>query len=264
MQKGIAVFRENIWNATGIVTVFAAVSVILCSCGVVSTPQVTEPPVEVAQRTEYCEQDMLLPDHYKSPFYSKYTPYSDGEFVLDPQGRFVCFRTMHILSDTKGKDLWFEQCIGAEEEYQESEFQDPEFKQPLWEKEYERRFPDAKYWPERFKYGADVFLYLYVAEYSSNRLTYWQECVEKPNIPFERVKNHLVKIDEATGEMTEIALPEQEKRQVEGSGTAAGVRGFIGRQYFTDGRRSGYRRYLRCFRSEIIRGGTGEQGLRCV
>ncbi len=223
MQKGIAVFRENIWNATGIVTVFAAVSVILCSCGVVSTPQVTEPPVEVAQRTEYSEQDMLLPDHYKSPFYSKYTSYSDGEFVLDPQGRFVCFRTMHILSDKKGKDLWLEQCIGAEEEYQESEFQDPEFKQPLWEKEYERRFPDAKYWPERFKYGADGFLYLYVAEYSSNRLTYWQECVEKPNTPFERVKNHLVKIDEATGEMTEIALPEQEKRQVEGSGTAAGA-----------------------------------------
>lgn len=213
---------------TGLVTAFAAVSVILCSCGVVSTPQVTEPqvtepPVEVAQRTEYSEQDMLLTDHYKSPFSSKYTPYSNGEFVLNPQGRFVGFRTMHILSDKKGKDLWFEQCIGAEEEYQESDFQDPEFKQPLWEKEYEKRFPDAKYWPERYKYGADGFLYLYVAEYSSNRLTYWYECVEKPNTPFERVKNHLVKIDEATGEMTEIALPEQEKRQVEGSGTSAGA-----------------------------------------
>lgn len=221
--------RERILNVsryrkpTRFVTAFAVVSVILCSCGVVSAPQQTKQPVEVAQRTGYSEKDMLLPDHYKSPFHSKYTSYSNGEFVLDPQGRFVCFRTMHSLSDKKGKDLWFEQCIGAEEEYQESEFQNPEFKQPLWEKEYERRFPDAKYWPERYKYGADVFLYLYVAEYSSSRLTYWQECVEKPNTPFERVKNHLVKIDEATGEMTEIVLPEQEKRQVEGNGTAAGA-----------------------------------------
>ncbi len=224
---GAGEVRERIRNVlkfkkpTRFVSVLAAVSVILCGCGVVSVPEATKQPVSVAEKISYREQDMLLQDHYQSPFHSKYSSYPNEEFIVDPQGKFVCFRTMCILSDKEGREIWIEKCIGAKEEFKESEFQQPEYQEPSWGKEYEKRFPDARYWLERYKYGADGYLYLYVAEYSMDRLKYWAKYLEKPDSPLERIKNHLMKVDEQTGEMTEIVLPEQEKRQVEGSGTAA-------------------------------------------
>lgn len=201
---------------TGFVTVLAAVAVILCSCGVVSTPEVTpgvtEQPAAVPEKKAlYVEQDMQLQKHFKAIWNSKYYAYPNDECIADPQGEFVCFRTLYTRSDKKEKEIRFVKCIGEDGEYQE----------PSWSKEYGKRFPNAKYWLERYKYGADGYLYLYVAEYSMDRFKYWNEYFLKPDRPFERVKNYLLKVDEQTGKMTEIALPEQEKRVVEGSGTAA-------------------------------------------
>ena len=222
--------RERIRHVSGykkptkFVTVLAAVAVILCSCGVVSSPEATpgatpeatpgwaEKTVSVPEKkTLYVEQDMQLQKDFKAIWDSKFYAYPNDEFITDPQGQFVCFRTLYTRSDKKEKEIRFIKCFGEDGEYQE----------PSWSKSYKKKFPNTKYWLERYKYGADGYLYLYVAEYSMDRFKYWNEYFLNPDRPFERVKNYLLKVDEQTGEMTEITLPEQEKRVVEGSGTAA-------------------------------------------
>ncbi len=225
--------RERIRHVSGykkptrLVTVLAASAVILCSCGVVSTPEVIpeatsgvtgQPAAVPEKKTLYVEQDMQLQKNFKGIWNSKYYAYPNDEFITDPQGEFVCFRTLYTRSDKKEKEIRFIKCFGEDKGYQE----------PSWSKNYKKKFPETKYWLERYKYGADGYLYLYVAEYSMDRFKYWNEYFQNPDRPFERVKNYLLKVDEQTGEMTEITLPEQEKRVVEGSGTAsnfiAGVR----------------------------------------
>lgn len=197
---------------TGFVTALAVVSVILCSCGVVSTPEATKQQMAVPEKKKlYMEQDMQLGESFKVPWSSKYDARPEKEFVVDPQGQFVCFRMLYTRSDKKEKEIHFMKCIGTDGEYQE----------PSWNQEYQKRFPNAKYWLERYKYGADGYLYLYVAEYSMDRFQYRYEYFERPDIPFERVKNHLLKVDEQTGEVVEITLPEQEKHLADRSGTAA-------------------------------------------
>lgn len=209
--------RERIWNVsrykkpTSFVSALAVVAVILCSCGVVSTPEVTEQPMAVPEKKKlYIEQDMQLQEKFNSFWNSIYYADPKKEFIVDPQGQFVWFRILYTRSKKKEKEIHFMKWIGTDGECQE----------PSWSKEYKKRFPNAKYWLERYKYGADGYLYLYVAEYSMDRFLYRNQYFEKPDTPFERVKNHLLKVDEKTGEVSEITLPKQEKWLADERGTA--------------------------------------------
>lgn len=196
------------------VSVLAVVSVVLCSCGIVSTPEETVQPVQPVPETEtkpmYMEQDMELRDRVeikKRINNRKYYRDYDIEFVMNPKNEFVWFQTLYTDFDKKEnkRDILIMECFGANGEY----------RTPAWLKEYKKRFPDGRFWLERYKYGADGCLYLYVAEYSCDRVMYRYRYYENHKIPFERVKNHLLKVNEETGEVTEIPLPEQVSRDAE-------------------------------------------------
>lgn len=195
-QMAEAAAGNTILNYIACTCMIAAVS--LCGCAVFSTPEgpVKTPPPKEKKESVFVEQEL---EAGRWDDWGDYLAVPSVKYVMNPDGQFVCFRTLYSDSEkTKKRDLTYAKInitTGKQEEIS-------------WLAAYRKRFPDRKYELERYRYGADGNLYLYVVEYSMDKQTY-RNNVEKNAAEFEARHYYLMKVDEKSGEMTEIPVSEE-------------------------------------------------------
>ena len=192
--KGVLGYKRP----TAFITVIAIAAVSLCGCAVFSTPEETvkTPSPKEKKETVFVEQELETGEWDD---WGDYLAVPNVKYVMNPDGQFVCFRTLYSDSEkTKERDLTYAKInitTGKQEEIS-------------WLAAYRKRFPGRNFELERYRYGADGNLYLYVVEYSMDKRTY-RDDVRKYAAEFEARHYYLMKVDEKSGEMTEIPVSEE-------------------------------------------------------
>lgn len=187
------------------VTIMLCAAVLLCGCGIVSEPVKKVESVPDKQhkglwvendiginRDEeaYDETERRLKKGEENPLIQR-----SMECVVDARGTTVQFVR---LDD--GKEISYSKFVGNGDDGWHKV-------KNTWSAEYQKRYPDRKYNLERYKYGADGFLYLYVVQYN-----FCKEDVEyRADLQksLQALKHYLIRVDEKEGTMTEMPVMQQ-------------------------------------------------------
>lgn len=196
---------------TAFVTAVVIAAVGLCGCAVASEPEQTEKmPERSKKESVYIEEKLEL---VRGGDWGDYLAVPGTEYIMSPEGKLVYFRTLYSDEEkTKKRDITYVKVDAATGEAQ----------QPAWLDAYKKRFPGQNYELERYRYGADGKLYLYVVEYTMNKRVYYAQALTLKN-EFEAVHHYLMRVDETSGTMTEINLPEENVMGVYGENVPKGV-----------------------------------------
>lgn len=199
--------RERIVNVmkykrpTAFVTALAVAVVVLCSCGIASTPKGMEKKVAEQEKKIYVEQ--TLPCFAGEVF-------GEGRMVdydlpqMDAEGLLVDLPEVY---DYQGETSRIEKVKLTDGEWHGTELS--------WQAEYEKMFGKNKkaFSLTEYQYAGDGFLYLTVWEYSMS-LDKFKSDREKYEDSFYLRDIHFVKVDEGSGTLTEIKVPTESVEEV--------------------------------------------------
>lgn len=199
--------RERIANVmkykrpTAFVTAVAMVVVVLCSCGLASTPQKAENNVAEKEKKIYVEQ--TLPCFAGVAFEGGKTVDFDLP-QMDAEGLLV---NLPAVYDYQGETSRLEKVKLTDGEWHGTE--------GSWLAEYEKMFDQDKkaFSLTKYQYAGDGYLYLTVWEYSMS-LNKFRSDREKYEDAFYLRDIHFVKVDEEAGTLTEIKVPTESVEEV--------------------------------------------------
>lgn len=125
------------------------------------------------------------------------------ECVLDSQGKPVRFI---MLDEEKEKEVSYSKFEG-------NEVGGWSKVENTWSAEYKKRFPGRNYSLERYKYGGDGFLYLYVARYSLCRADARYTVDQGKSL--QVLERHLMRVDEKEGTMAEMPVMQEPEGEMD-------------------------------------------------
>lgn len=203
--------RERIMNVSKykkpgrFVSVLAAVSVVLCGCGIVSSPEQTtvkdlpqeEGPALYVEQAYACDvsQDIQVKGYSAEM----------NDVVLTPEGEMMTLLELYEkpeqINYKYGKAVYEGGAWTLKEE--------------PWIEKWNEETAGKNYGIEAYEYGADGNLYVQCSEESIPHTKLWSDR-EKYMKDFYIVHLHMFRINEEKNEITEIPLPEETYREIYG------------------------------------------------
>lgn len=200
------------------VTVMLCAAVVLCGCGIVSEPvKKAESMPEKQEKGLWVEKDMGvgLDDEAAEEYNKKHRKEGEGEeeetilsqrcleSVMDSQGKLVRFI---MLDEEKEKEVSYSKFEGNEDGGWSKV-------ENTWSAEYKKRFPGRNYSLERYKYGGDGFLYLYVVRYNLCKADARYTVDQGKSLRV--LERHLMRVDEEEGTMAEMPVMQEPEGEMD-------------------------------------------------
>ncbi len=193
------------------VTIILCAAVALCGCGIVSEPvKKVESIPDKQPKGLWVEKDLGI-NRDEEAFEEVEKRLEKGEenplmqrsmeCVVDAQGTPVQFVRLDDM-----KEISYSKFVGnGDGGWNKVE--------NTWSSEYQKRFPDRNYNLERYKYGADGFLYLYVIRYNLCKDDAVYRADQQKSL--QALEHYLLRVDEKEGKMVEMPVMQQPEGEMD-------------------------------------------------
>lgn len=194
-----------------VVTIMLCAAVVLCGCGIVSEPVKKMESVPDKQHKGFWVENDIGINWDEEAYGEVERRLKKGE--ANP----LMQRSMECVVDARGTTVQFVRLDdGKEISYSKFEGNGDDGWHKLentWSTEYQKRFPDRKYNLERYKYGGDGFLYLYVIRYNLCKDDAAYRADQQKSL--QVLEHYLMRVDEKEGTMTEMPVMQQPEGEMD-------------------------------------------------